>query len=233
MYGYIIRYKDPDNNSSHLTYLLRTTTLDSALVKAKRTILVTTPPNPQPPVEKRYQFWIKAIRKDSVESADSIGIIWSGAEFVPPGAIPVKIDTGLFFGAAGFINNMVQVDPGGPNAYVQIMHSGTDIVISGKNGTQFSAQKDKDSGLYFNRNYFANPFSNSDFNQSSINFPAVGKDFENTMIYALFPGGSRARILFLSSQDSVTHVKGYIRSDNTIEVQASFQPIEPTQLPFF
>jgi hypothetical protein len=184
-------------------------------------------------VELPFKFWVKAVRKDSVESADSIGISWSGAELIPPGAIPVKLDTALFLGAVGFGYNMVQVPATDPNnAYLQVTQSGGNIVLIAKSTTKFVNQVDRDTGLYFNRNFFAAPFLSSDFNQSQVSFPATGTANEGAMIYALLPGGSRARILFQSSKDSLSGTIGYIRSDNTVEVQASFQPAA-TGLPFF
>ena len=235
-YGYIIRYIDPDNKAAKLTYLTRMTAIDSSkVIRGNWRTQVTTIPNITTPVERRYQFWIKAIRKDSVESADSIGIIWSGAENIPPNAIPVKLDTALFFGQVGFGYNMTEVAPGDPNnAYIQVTQSGGNIVLIAKNSTQFSSKIDQDSGLTFNRNFFPFPLAGSDFNQSQVSFPAVGKiNNEGTMVYALFPGGSRARILLVSSQDTVAHTSSYIRPDNTVLIQSSFQPIEPIQLPFF
>ncbi|MEP7234668.1 MAG: hypothetical protein ABI778_05165, partial [Ignavibacteriota bacterium] len=202
--GYVIRYVDPDNSSSHLSFLAKTYLDSSNTVRGYRTAFVVTPPNLTTPVEKRYKFWIKAIRKDSVESADSISIIWSGAEMIPPGGIPVKLDTALFFGAVGFGYNMVQVDPNDANnALLQVTTSGTDVVLIGKNGTQFSSKIDQDSALRFSTNFLAAPLANADFNMPQISFPAVGTPDQGTMIYALFPGGSRARILLSSSQDSL------------------------------
>ena len=219
MAGYVIRYIDPTNSSAHLIYSSRPAVLsDTSLLliagKYNRQ-LVTTPTNTALPQEKEYTFWIKAIRKDSVESDDSISITWSGAE---SRSTVAKLDTGIYIGAANSAYVMQQTDPNGP-ALFQITQSGTNLVILGKNKTLFVKNSVQDSGL--DKNYLAKPFNISDFTETQISAST------GTIIYALFPGNvyvDRARLFITQDTGALL---------NTYQIQASFQPKETPQLPFF
>ena len=223
--GYIVRYIDPTSSATHVIYLNRFLSLSdtsSSLINGKYNVqTVTAPVNVNPPQEKEYTFWVKAIRKDSLESDDSIGITWSGAERLSTIA---TLDTGIYLGTANFAYVMQQTDPNGP-ALFQITQSGGNFIIVGKNSTQFANQID--TSLNLDRNYLSKPFAVSDFTQSQITFPSSTNT--STIIYAYFPGNvyvNRARLLFTQIQDTVTHL-------TTNQIQASFQPQESAQLPFF
>jgi hypothetical protein len=221
MAGYIIRYQDPLNNASHVAYYTRlpfSDTAISSLVQGKYNYAqVTLPGNTSPPFEKEYTIWVKAIRRDSVESADSIGITWSGAERFGP--LSATLDTGIFIGQSNFNYTMTQIPLA--SAQFQVTQSGANfVIVSQNNNTQFASQVDIDSTL--DRSFPKKVFMTSDFNQTQISFPSNSP----SIIYALFNGGGRARLLFLQGQDTVTHLI-------TNQIQASFQPIEPSQLPFF
>ena len=238
MDGYIIRYIDPDNSAAHLIYFSRPLKNDTGAFSANiLQTLVTVPVNTGAPVEKEYMFWIKSIRKDSVESADSMGIKWSGAERIPAGPIPVKLDTGIFMGAVGFSYNLVQTVPNDPTQslpQLQIMQSNNNVVVNALNGAKFRSQIDKDTNLTLDNNYFPAPFPDADFTQTQLVFPNSGND-KGSVIYAHLAGGNRARIWFGKIIDStgLGNANSYIRSDSTILIQASFQPQESPQLPFF
>ena len=228
MAGYIIRYIDPTNSSAHLIYLDRPLLLSdtsSNLIKGKYNhVIETTTTNLQPPQEKEYTFWLKAIRKDSVESDDSIGITWSGAERLSTIA---KLDTGIVIGTSNFAYVIQQTDPNGTIPSFQITQSGGNFVIIGKNNTLFAKQFVPDSGL--DKNYLAKPFDVSDFTETKLLFPAVSSSTGGIIIYARFPTNpyvERARLFFTQTQDTVTHLI-------TNQIQASFQPKETPQLPFF
>jgi hypothetical protein len=225
MNGYVIRYQDPSRTNPPLVYLTKVSRIP--FQKGNYSALVTVPPNPGGvlPVEHAYQFWIKAIRRDSVESADSIGITWSGAERIPGIALPVKLDTGIFIGVAGFQYNIVQVPlTSTDNAYFTITQSGSGIIVKGLGVTTFVNKTTADSSL--DASYFKTPFADGDYTESQITLP-VNNPYPGTEIYVKFPGNSRARIFILDSAGT------YIRAGNTIQIQTSFQPIENPQLPFF
>jgi hypothetical protein len=217
--GYKIRMKEVGNSAAHLIDVpYSTNNRIGNLFRAQ----VSVTGNPTPPVEKSYQFFIKAIRKDSVESDDSVSITWSGAERL---SLPVKMDTGLFIGIIGFNYGIQQTDPNGSNALLQVSQSAGNFIIDAKNGTQFVKDIYRDTGIDpLDRNYLPAPFANSDFTETQLSFPATITD--GVIVYALFTGGSRARLLFHSDSTSIAN-------GNTIRVDASFQPIENPQLPFF
>ncbi|MDP4221501.1 MAG: hypothetical protein Q8896_13780, partial [Bacteroidota bacterium] len=194
MIGYIVRYIDTTNRNAHLTYLATfpKDTFSAGLLLGKyKQQFVSAPGDVSPPVEKSYKFWVKAIRQDSVESDDSIGIVWSGAEIVPPSPLGVKLDTGVFMGPFGFGYNLVQTDLS--NGWqLKLSKSGTEIVVSSNSNanslTRFSTHIDHDTNLSFNREFYSAPFPVSDFTESQVSFPAAGAAGEGTMIYAYFPG---------------------------------------------
>lgn len=240
MAGYVIRYIDPTNSNAHLIYFNRfqKNLSDSGLIGGKYiSQLVSAPTFPSPPVEKEFKFWIKAIRQDSVESDDSIGIIWSGAERIPPAPLGVRLDTGIFMGAVGFQYNLVQVvanDPTKALPQLKVSQSSTSVLVTALNGTTFVNRTDQDTGLAFslNKNFFPAPFADADFTETQLSFSNTGSD-NGTVIYAKLKDNNRARIWFTKNSSDSTHSSSYIRTDNTILIQASFQPIEAPQLPFF
>ena len=236
--GYVIRYKDPDNTAAKLLYAGRQQ-IDSNASQLIRSIYYKFPVNvsgnPQPPAEKEYTFWIKAIRKDSVESADSVSITWSGAERLP--GLTVRLDTGVFIGITGSQYGIAQLPIGNTaNPQFKISQVNGSVVVSQvDNATMFVNRVDRDTNFnLFETNFFGKPFPDADFDQTQISFPAQGPD-NSAMVYVKFPqpGNNRARILFSKLADTThTNTGSYIR-DSTITIQASFQPIGHPQLPFF
>jgi len=232
MAGYIVRYIDPANSSAHVIYFSRfpKDTSKSQLIQGRyeyASTPINVPANLAPPFEREYVFWVKAVRQDSTESDDSIGIHWSGAEQLSTVA---TLDTGIFIGIANFSYTMQQTDPNGVNSLLQITQpsgpTGNFVIMSYMNQTLFVNQVVSDTGLTLSRNFLKAPFAVSDFTQTQISFPASSASNTSTIIYALFPGGSRARLLFTVTQDTVSHL-------STNQIQASFQPQETPQLPFF
>ncbi len=231
MYGYVIRFKDTTHTNSVLQTFTARPPIDSNKTSPYYHFAIAVPPNTFQPYELPYKFWIKAIRKDSIESDDSVGISWSGAERIPVGILPVKLDTGIIMGAIGFVYNLVQTDPNDPNVLTQLKVSSSNntIVVDALNNTKFVNHVEKDTNLTLDNNFFAAPFLASDFTETQLTFAATGSD-RGAIIYALFNDGNRARIWF-SKSDSTGG--SYVRPDRTIQIQASFQPTSATRLPFF
>ena len=226
MYGYVVRYIDTLKTGASLIFSEKV--IVSTTIQGNYSTVINVPGNGVTPQEKVYKFWVKAIRKDSVESSDSIGIVWSGAERLPTSQLLVRLDTGIFIGAAGLFYNLVQVEAGSVNADFVISHTGSTMLIQGKNGTQFVNRVDRDSALTLDNNYFKAPFDDGDFNQAQVSFPDKGITNEGAMFYALLPGKARARVWIPADSGGF-----YIRTGNTLQIQSSFQPIEPLQLKFF
>lgn len=227
MVGYIIRFKDTTRSNGPLITVSPNKEKDTNFATKYISAVVTVPARPNSTIpEYPYKFWVKAIRQDSVESEDSIGISWSGAERIPGISLPVRLDTGIFMGIVGPTYNLVQTVPTGPSAQLLVTQSNGDVLVKALNGTKFVNRVDNDSSL--DANFFAAPFLNSEFTETQLRFPASGND-KGAIIYALLPDKNRARILFQKD----TSGGSYIRPGNTISIQASFQPIEPDQLPFF
>ncbi len=228
MAGYIIRYRDTTSSSTHVINLPdgRYQKVDSVAVPLMRAT-IQIPVGTTIPLEKPYKFWIKAIRKDSVESDDSIGISWSGAERLPVGSLNTfKLDTGIFLGQAGTIYNMQAVDPNQAENYLSFHFDGSALTLNANNGTKLVDQIDSASDLDIT-NFFARPFTDAEFSLTTLTLPSTPTS--GAVVYALFPNGSRARIL-ISLQQSNT----FIKPDNTVTLTASFQPYSPiTKLPFF
>ena len=242
MAGYVIRYIDPNNNAAHVIYYSRPQkdTSVSQLIQGKYDHAIVAVPgntNLNQPVEKEYVFWIKAIRQDSTESGDSIGIKWSGAERIPPTPLPVRLDTGVFMGQVNFVFNLVQVVPNDISQALPqfvVSQSGTNVLVTAKNGTSFVNHVDTNTSLTYSldQNFFAAPFTDADFSTNQVLFANTGND-KGAIIYAKLSNNNRARIWFSKAVDSTHSNNSYIRTDNTIEIQASFQPQETPQLPFF
>ncbi len=226
--GYIIRYVDTTNSFS--LKLITLMTVQSGIGTGLVTSSVTVPGEPTIPSEKPYKFWVKAIRKDSVESTDSVGISWSGAERLGAiqNATQFKIDTGVFIGQIGTGYIMSAYDPSSISAMFKILYDGTTVSFAALNGTTFSSQVDAVAIL--DAGYFSRPFTDAELQQAtSVSLPT--SPTTGAQVYALLPGGGRARILI--SADSTGG--GYIRAGNYLNISVSFQPTPPSQitLPYF
>jgi hypothetical protein len=228
MAGYILRYRDTTSNSTKVIEIPggRFQKIDSAKIPLIR-FTVQIPVGNTAPLEKPYKFWIKAIRKDSVESTDSIGISWSGAERLPIGSLSsFKLDTGIFVGQVGTIYNMQEVEVGKAENYFSFHFDGSALTVNASNGTKFVNQIDSSSDLDVT-NYFSRPFDDAEFSVTSLTLPS--SPASGAVFYVLFPNGSRARVLVGVQQGNT-----FIRSDNMVSLSASFQPYSPIyRLPYF
>lgn len=221
--GYIIRYIDTIKQSgAKLVYLQRVEKSNDSLKSVPRAI-VSVPVNPQTLTfrEYPYRFWIKAIRKDSVESDDSISITWSGAERIAQ--TTVRLDTGVFVGQVNTTFAVAQGPLTNPSIEFSFHYDGTNLSVTGLNGTKFATQTDT---VALDLAYFAAPFTDADFSETSLTLPKpilTGPTF-----YALLPGGNRVRVQLVSNSNGVLvdPVAG------TVSFFASFQP-GFTGWPFF
>ena len=223
--GYIIRYVDTTNTFSPklITFATLPSTVGTGVVAAS----VIVPGNPTIPTEKPYKFWVKAIRKDNVESNDSVGISWSGAERLVSiaGTTQFKIDTGVFIGQIGTGYNMATYDPTSINAMFKILYDGTTVSFTALNGTTFSSRVDTAASL--DASYFSRPFTDAELQQASmVSLPTVTTS--GAQVYALLPGGGRARIFISAAPGG-----GYIQVGNNLNITVSFQPTPATQVPYF
>lgn len=227
--GYVIRYLDTIKTSGAvLTELLRFEVIQSdtiAALPAFENRSVVVPVNPQTLTfrEYPYKFWIKAIRKDSVESADSVGIVWSGAERTAQFA--VKLDTGMFVGQVNTTFAIAQTTIDNPSAEFTMHFDGSKLTVEAiGSGTSFATRVDSSS---LDQTYYAAPFADNEFTESSLTLPAPGVG--GSVIYALLPGGNRARIFI--GRDATSG--GYVNpTTNSVTLTASFQPAF-TKVPFF
>ena len=226
--GYIIRYIDPSNSAAHVTYL---TKLPNDTLHKIWNATVTVPPSPDlsQPI-KATTFWIKAIRKDSVESVDSIGITWSGAYQT---SLPVIIDTGVFIGSIGPGNiGIATRDVSDPASYFSVHYDGSTVTVAGLHSTTFVDHADIDTAGFADFRFSA-PFADNDYAQSSIVLPAAPVS-GGAEIYALMPSG-RARIFFSAYHDSTAPPR-YVLTGNggvkSVTIQSSFQP-KDTKLGFY
>lgn len=226
--GYIIRYVDTTNtiNPKLITFMTVLSTPGTGMVTAS----VNVPGNPTIPSEKPYKFWVKAIRKDSVESSDSVGISWSGAERLASigNTTQFKIDTGVFIGSNGTGYNIAAFDASSKSAMFKILYDGTAVSFAALNGTTFSSQVDTPKSL--DASYFSRAFTDAELMQAtSVSLPLLpAGSVSGAQVYALLPGGGRARIFIRVAQGG-----GYIQAGNYLDITVSFQPTEATHVPYF
>ena len=225
--GYIVGYEDTTRTNPHVIWL--PTLYPASSVMTDTTGLlphsVTVPANQNPPYERSYKFWVKAVRKDSVQSPDSIGISWSGAERF---TFSDSLDMGVFLGQVNFQYGVQFLPSTDSHTMFTVHYDGTNVTVNGLNGTTFVNRADTAIGID-NGSYFSRPFLNSDFSAPSITLPAA-PSIGGAVIYALLPGGARARIFFPSQKNS------YITSNaGALSIQAvsvSFQPAASNLLYF-
>ena len=223
--GYIIRYVDTTNTINPKLILLVPTSINTT--GAICSAIVTVPGKPTVPSEIPYKFWVKSVRKDSVESNDSVGISWSGAERLVSiaGTTQFKIDTGVFIGSNGTGYTIGAYDPTSTNAMFKILYDGTTVSFSARNGTTFSSKVDVVGNL--DSTYFSRPFTDAELQQATaVSLPTAATS--GAQVYALLPGGGRARIFIGAAQGG-----GYIQAGNFLTITVSFQPTQTTHLPYF
>jgi hypothetical protein len=228
--GYIVRYIDTIRQSGAQLIELMRVTLDKSLdtgslAEPMHRQGVAVPANPQTLTfrEYPYKFWVKAVRKDSVESTDSISIVWSGAERTAQ--FSVRLDTGMFVGQVNTTFAIAQTAVDNPSAEFTLHFDGSDLIVrSLGSGTLFSTRVDS---VGLEQVHYNAPFDVSDFSVSSLTLPKPG--FSGSTFYALLPGGNRARIFVARDLSSGTYVN---TATSTVSLVASFQPAF-TKWPFF
>lgn len=226
--GYIIRYIDTIRTSGAVlvTAVRYSLPIDTTtkIPPVVRFTPINVPPNPQTLTfrEYPYKFWIKAIRKDSVESTDSIGIVWSGAERAQQ--LAVRADTGVFVGQVNTTFAIAQTTVDNPAAEFKLHFDGTNTIVSTIGSTRLAARIDT-TGL--DNTYFSAPFQSSDFSSTSVVLPPSG--LNGATFYALLPGGGRARVQVMRDPSSGEYINP---TTGTVVLMASFQP-SFTGWPFF
>ncbi|HYM20994.1 MAG TPA: fibronectin type III domain-containing protein [Candidatus Kapabacteria bacterium] len=229
--GYIVRYEDTTRTNPHVYYTSNFAVGGAGdTTKGLRFLTVTVPPNQSPPLERPYKLWVKAIRKDSVESADSIGISWSGAERIA--SFIDTLDKGAFVGIIGQNGvaqyGLLQISASDPQSLFNVHYDGTNVTVNGTNGAKFVNRTDIARTLD-DSSYFSQPFAVSDFSVTSVALPPTPQTGEGAVIYALLPDGSRVRMFFLSTNNSYITT---LSSVSTVNISASFQPAV-SNLPYF
>jgi len=232
--GYIIRYRDESQTNSHVIEPPggRISAKAFSFGSLIRFLSVTVPGNTFAPIEREYKFWVKAIRTDSVESDDSIGISWSGAERLGP--LQIIIDTWVFLGGngtGGFA--MATFDISSANSYLTTHFDGTTLTIASLHGTTFATKKDLVDSLGIDHFRFSAPLSDNEFTETSVTLPSPPSS-GGIQFYALLPSG-RARLFIPSYKDSsgVGHyVSTASNGQKSITITASFQS-SAAKLPFF
>jgi hypothetical protein len=227
--GYAVYYVDPDpqrvpRDSAHLLttpYLPAGTTTYLANVPAPPASINggTTTLNEWP-----YRFWVKAVRKDSVQFYDdSSAIVWSGAENAPPGATDsTAFHHALFFGFQNNIWDMTD-DSMHTDEQVKIDISGQTLTLTAMNGAIFNTQIDLAVDL--DSIYYSSPVPVLNFTQSSITLPPITTDTLGRVVYLQFPDPALqnkpewARI-FIHHQSDGT----FITASNGAAMKGSFQP---------
>jgi hypothetical protein len=233
--GYIIRYRDTSQTNSHVIEP------PGGRISAKgftpgsliRLLSVTVPGNTFAPLEREYKFWVKAIRTDSVESDDSIGISWSGAERL--GGLQVLIDTGVFVGANGSGSYAIAtVDVSNVSAYFTPHFDGTTLTLAGLHSTTFATRTDMIDSTGMDHFGFSSPINENEYTQTSVTLPAPTGN-GGIQVYALMPSG-RARLFIPSIRDTLgvsRYVSTASNGQKSITVTASYQPVSPAKLPYF
>jgi hypothetical protein len=226
--GYVIRYIDTIKTSGAVlvTAVRFGIPKDTGVTTppTMRSIPINVPANPQTLTfrEYPYKFWIKAIRRDSVESADSIGIVWSGAERAQP--LAVRADTGVFVGQVNTTYAVAQTTVDNPAAEFKLHYDGTNTTVIAIGSTMLSTRIDTAT---LDNTYFSAPMQPSDFGSTTITLPPPG--FIGSTFYALLPGGGRARIQVVRDATSGEYINP---TNGMVTLTASFQPVF-TGWPFF
>ncbi|HET9137424.1 MAG TPA: fibronectin type III domain-containing protein [Candidatus Kapabacteria bacterium] len=234
--GYIIRYRDTSQTNSHVIEP------PGGRISAKglnpgsltRFASLTVPGNTFPPIEREYKFWVKAIRTDSVESDDSIGISWSGAERL--GGLQVLIDTGVFIGGNGTGTGYAisTADVSNSNTYFTPHFDGTTLTLTGLHTTLFAKRIDMIDSTGMDHFGFSSPINDNEYTETSLALPTPTGN-GGAQVYALMPSG-RVRLFIPSIRDS-SGVSRYVSTasngQKSITVTASYQPISPAKLPYF
>lgn len=210
--GYRIGYRD---NTTTGSLVYHTPVLSKFATSFSVQIQSTSPTGEIRP----YLFWIKAIRNDSTESADSTLLVWSGAYAVPQGGIDRDIHPGmgLFIGQTNFAYDLVETEVS--RSVISVDTAGGLIRLRGESGTKFAARIDTIKQRTLDSIYYTQPFDDSVFTLTELSIPNVVISGD-PVIYALFDGGRRARIHL---RVDVTSNSLLWNTTGTLKVKARYQ----------
>lgn len=222
MAGYLLRYRDDTKSNSEI-YTLR--------IPGKGTAPQIFPlilPNTSPEgYEIPYKFWIKSVRNDSTESADSLILVWSGARALGLNQPIVQIGKKIFVGQTNNTYEIKELDD--PSAQIGVTAADSTITLEAFQGAKFSQQIDVTT---LDSMFFSRPIPDSAYTETTLTLPR--NPASNVCIYVLFARNTldnsqaRARIMFLRDPG------GTLIFGNAVRVEARFQPGSPPYfLPYF
>ncbi|HJW31023.1 MAG TPA: hypothetical protein VJ508_17475, partial [Saprospiraceae bacterium] len=132
--GYIIGYRD-NTSSTSLIYRIR-----PPLSGLGPFIYGLQFPTTSDAIEVPYKIWVKSVRNDSTESADSAVIVWSGARAL--GLIPATITIGKKF-FIGQTNNGYEIkELDDPKAQIAVSAVDSTITVEALVGAKFAKRID-------------------------------------------------------------------------------------------
>jgi hypothetical protein len=181
---------------------------------------------------KEYEFWVKAIRTDSMQFYDDSTLIrWSGGERLTLGRD--SIAGGVQLGKAIFIGNIQgrygvqEREASDAKAWIKFEDAGENVTLTGLQGTRFFATYHGVSTL--DTAIFSSPIPEASFDQETLTLP------KNTpaggwMIYARLFGnkGEPVRLWLHGVSNQL------VTSTNNINIDLIYQPETSTApLPYF
>jgi len=214
MVGYIVRYKDSTSTSTKAIYHSRPGNSLTPSVQIQFPLTATGDELP-------YTVWVKAIRNDSTESADSAKITWSGARRLGLGQSAVEIGKKFFIGLYNSIYELRQLDQS--VAQVQVNATDSTVTIEALEEAKFAKRIDV-AGI--DSVFFSAPIPVADFTETSLTLPR--NPASHVWFYILFKDGSRARVAFIRNGNGTL-----IHENNSIKAEARFQPTGTYKLPYF
>lgn len=222
MVGYILRYRDNTKSNSEI-YTLRIPGKGPAPQTLSLNLLSTSSQGYETP----YKIWIKSIRNDSTESADSMIIVWSGAHLLGPNQPIVLIGKKIFIGQTNSMYEIKELDD--PSAQIGVTAVDSTITLEAFQGAKFSQQIDVTT---LDSMFFSRPIPDSAYTETTLTLPR--NPASSVCIYVLFARNTldnsqaRARIMFLRDPG------GTLIFGNAVRVEARFQPGSPPYfLPYF
>jgi hypothetical protein len=172
--------------------------------------------------DRPYKIWVKGVRNDSTESADSAIIVWSGAQAVG-GITPPYIEIGkkIFIGQTNLTYELKQADD--PAAQIGVTSADSTITITAFAGAKFAERIDVS---ILDSVYFGAPLAEAVFTETSLTLPR--NPVSSVCFYVLFAEGTRARVMFIQNPNQTL-----IHQNNSIQAKGIFQTKGSFNLPYF
>lgn len=181
---------------------------------------------------KEYEFWVKAIRTDSMQFYDDSTLIrWSGGERLQLSQDTLRntlrLGQGLFIGNLQGRFGAQERDPALDNVWMKFEDGGENVTVTGLRGTRFFATyhgaKELDTAI------FSSPVAESAFDQESMTLPKSAPQ-GGWMIYARLFGlnGEPVRLFISATSGSI------VRASNDLQIEMIYQPkTGAPPLPYF